>query len=124
LVYAGRLVTPPEGVFINRNDEVALIAECCLCNYMFRDPSSFNTILCIATQMYGSGKTFLGKHFLHSLRSKLDLVADLKMKFRAADVEVLLQSVYLYKLPLFSKIAFDPFLYMSNWIYVIVCHIV
>ncbi len=98
--------------FLNREKEVQTMAEAYVHNIQYSgDMSTYNPIPITASQMYGSGKTWLGYNFMWKLRDSMYKLKnrtnpsrklpgcvdldELMVKFSRA-LEILLSSVYPY----------------------------
>lgn len=93
--------------FVNREYEVLFMAREYASNLHFAcagDVSTHNPTLITASQMFGSGKTWLGKYFLPILRDnmytqvkKIDLSTESDIV--SSGLKILLASVYLSNFP-------------------------
>jgi hypothetical protein len=87
--------------FQNRDQEIAKIARACLRNLqtskmLASDASTWKYTLLTLAQMWGSGKSWLGNHFLHQFRSPrfADLRKQLEDEFGEGAVAELLNAKY------------------------------
>jgi hypothetical protein len=90
------------GNIYNREEEIKLMARICLQNMVALSGhgtrSHHKSTLLVTSQMWGTGKTWLGNHFLGELKKIKfqNFIEELRKEFGSENVDKLLSAVYIY----------------------------